>query len=400
MQACEEMRISGLKTTIVSVPFSKATKWPYGQWDGITAVLVELETDSGICGIGESICLQEPASSVEQYLQGCAPLIIGEDPFQSERLEKKIFSYGGWLFARHSFGYILGGIDIALWDIRAKACGLPLYNLLGGALRKRIAFMQFLHHDTPEGMADEAQRAVADGYTTLYLKYTSIPELKDSIRAVRERVGPSPSIWVDFNQTLSPGYAISLMSFLEEMGVSIVEQPTLASDFEGLQRVTNSTRIRILAHESSWSMHDVFRVAANHAADIVSVEPRMQGTILAAKKAAAICEAVGIPVLMHSVGELGVAQAAYLHFLASTPNAILVNQTMYSWLKDDVIIGGKIPFDCGGQIVPDAPGIGVELDHDKVAQYADNYEKYGRYSVFGGTDILSAEASPPLFPTY
>jgi L-alanine-DL-glutamate epimerase-like enolase superfamily enzyme len=401
MHSAETLRITGLKTTLLSVPFTQPTSWPNGRWDGLTVVLVEVETNCGITGLGESVCLQDPASSTEQYIHGCAPLLVGEDPFDCERLEKKMLGFGGWLFAPQSFGYGLGGIDMALWDIRGKVCGLPLYKLLGGAVRKEISFMKFLHHDSPGGMADEAEAAVAEGYEMLYLKYTTIAELKDALRSVRERVGSEPGVWVDFNQTLSSGFAVRLMPFLEEMGVSIVEQPTLASDVEGLKYVTTSTSIQVLAHESSWSVSDVFTVVASRAADIVSVEPRMQGSVLAAKKAAAICEAVGVPVLMHAIGELGVAQAAHLHFLASTPNAILANQTMYDWLAGDVIAGGMAPLRGGRQLVPEGPGLGVELDRSKVAEYADNYRRAGKYSYFGGSHAAQGANRPvPLRPSY
>lgn len=183
--------------------------------------------------------------------------------------------------------------------------------------------------------------------------------------------------------------------------MSIVEQPTLSSDIDGLKRVTDSTSVQILAHESSWLMSDVFRVAASRAADIISVEPRMQGTILAAKKAAAICESVGIPVLMYSIGELGVAHAAHLHFLASTPNAIMHNQTLYDWLADDIIAGGKMVLSGGRQAVPEGTGLGVELDSHKVAEYAENYRRVGKYSYFGGLESVKGPLLPvPLRPSY
>ena len=395
------MIITDIRTTPVSIPFTRSTRWPYGLWEGLTAILVEVETDEGIIGLGESVCLQDPASAAESYILACKPLIVGEDPFNSERLEKKIRGYGGWLFAPMTAGYVLGGIDIALWDIKAKACGLPLYKLLGGAIRKQIPFMKYLHHDAPEKMVEEASTAVGAGYETLYLKYTTIPELETAIEAVRRAVGAGSKLWVDFNQTLSPGFAVQLLRRLESIPVNIVEQPVLASDLDGMVYVKNSTTIQILAHESSWTLPDVFNVASRRAADIVSVEPRMQGSILAAKKAAAICEAVGLPVLMHSIGELGIAQAAYLHFLASTPNAILANQTMYDWLNDDIIQGGKMQIVGGCQDVPEGPGLGVQLDREKVAYYAENFRQVGKYSYFGG---LGADRSPhvpvPLWPTY
>ena len=401
VSAKPRMKITDLKTTPLSIPFTRPTHWPYGVLAGITSILVEIETDGGLTGLGESVCLQDPAESTEQHIVACRHLLVGEDPFDTERLEKKLLGYGGWIFSPQGFGYTLGGIDMALWDIKAKACGVPLYKLLGGAIRRQIPFMKYLHHDTPDQMAEEAAAAVADGYQTLYFKYTTIEDLEAALRVVRSRVGPEPGFWVDFNQTLSAGFAVRLMPRLEELGVTIVEQPVLARDLDGMVYVKNSTKIQLLSHESSWTVADVFDVAARRAADIVSIEPRMSGSIQSAKKAAAICEAVGLPVLMHSIGELGVAQAAYLHVIASTPNFIVANQTMYDWLDDDIISGGKIPFANGCQSVPEGPGLGVRLDLDKVAFYSDNYRQAGKYSYFGGlVHRAEAQLSIPLLPSY
>lgn len=198
MHSRKTLRITGLKTTLLSLPFSRPTLWPNGRWEGLTTVLVEIETDRGIVGLGESICLQNPATSVEEYVRGCEPLLVGEDPFDCERLEKKMLGYGGWLFAPQAFGYTLGGIDMALWDIRGKVTGLPLYKLLGGAVRKQVSFMRFLHHDSPERMADETQEAVAEGWDMLYFKYTTISGLQEAIHSVRDRLGSAPGIWIDF----------------------------------------------------------------------------------------------------------------------------------------------------------------------------------------------------------
>ncbi len=366
----------------------------------MTVVVVELTTDAGITGIGESVCLQSPAEAFKQIIDATKPLIVGEDPCCVERIARKIEGFGGWLFGRHFAGYALGSIDMALWDIIGKASNQPLYNLLGGKIRDSSACFKYLHHDDPQIMALEAADAIAQGYDTIYCKYTEIEHLKQALAAIREKIGMAPQLWVDFNQTLSPGYAVQFLKEAEEYRIDIVEQPVLATNLEGMAQVRGSTAARVLAHESSWTLYETLNVIKHEAADIISVEPRMTWGILATKKAAGIAEAAGLPVIMHSAAELGVATAAFLHVIASTPNFILANQCMYDWFEDDYIQGGKLPFERGRLRAPDGPGLGVELDAEKVAEYHEQYRQVGTYSIFGDVDRTAQADRVPLWPSY
>lgn len=394
------MKITNLKSTILSIPFKKATYWPYGCWNGTTVVVVEIETDEGITGIGESICMQWPAEAFKNILDGTKVFLLGEDPFNTERILKKMEGMGGWSFARHFVGYALGGIDMALWDIIGKACNQPLYKLLGGVMREKSECFGYIAHDTAEIMATEAERAVQEGYGTIYCKYTDIEHLREAIAAIRSAIGEKPKLWVDFNQTLSPGFAVQFLREMETYRLDIVEQPVLASNLEGMAYVKNASPSRILAHESSWTLYEAMNVIKHDAADIISVEPRMTWGIMATKKAAGIAEAAGLPVIMHSAGELGVATAAFLHVIASTPNFILPNQCMYEWHADDYIKGGKMQLDKGCLTVPKGMGLGVELDENKMTQYHEKYKEVGQLSNFGAPPKGGVNGPVPLWPTY
>lgn len=394
------MKITDLKSTILSVPFAKPTLWPFGRWEGMTVVVIEIETDNGTVGIGESVCQQKPADAFRNFIDSSKPLLIGEDPFDTERIGKKIEGLGGWVFGRHFAGYALGGIDMALWDIIGKACGQPLYKLLGGKIRDRAACFKYVHHDKPEVMAADAKEAVAQGYHTIYCKYTDIEHLKKTIEAIRGTIGEGPRLWVDFNGTLSPGFAVQFLREMEKYRIDIAEQPVLPANLDGMAYVRNSVSAQILAHESSWTLYDAMNVIKRGAADIISVEPRMTWGLMATKKAAAVAEAAGMPVIMHSAAELGVATSAFLHVIASTPNFIMANQCMYDWFDDDYIKGGKLQFEKGCLCVPEGPGLGVELDRDKVAQYHEKYKEVGTFSVFGARPDELLTAPCPLWPTY
>ena len=394
------MQITDLKSTILSVPFAEPTLWPYGRWDGMTVVVIEIETDAGITGLGESVCMQKPASAIKAIIDATRPFLVGQDPFDTEPIGKKIEGLGGWNFGRHFAGYVLGGIDMALWDIAGKACGQPLYKLLGGKLRDRAECFKYIHHAPPETMAAHAAEAVRQGYRTIYCKYTTIEHLEEAIAAIRGAIGSDPILWVDFNATLSPGFAVSFLNKMQPYRIDIAEQPVLPANLDGMAYVRNSFPGRILAHESSWTLYDTLNVIKREAADIISVEPRMTWGIMATKKAAAVAEAAGMPVIMHSAAELGLAQAAFLHVIASTPNFILANQCMYDWYDDDYIQGGKLQFDGPCLRVPEGPGLGVELDPEKMELYHRNYQQVGEYSLFGMDDDALRSAPPPLFPGY
>ncbi|NIQ40224.1 MAG: mandelate racemase [Proteobacteria bacterium] len=394
------MKITDLKSTILSIPFKKPTHWPYGRWDGITVAVVEIETDEGIVGIGESVCQQKPAEAFKHFIDSSKPLLLGENPFNTERIGKKFEGFGGWVFGRHFAGYALGGIDMALWDIIGKACNQPLHNLLGGKIRDKSECFKYIQHDDPEVMAADAKEAVRQGYRTIYCKYTDIAHLRKAIDAIRGAIGEEPRLWVDFNQTLSPGFAVQFLREMERYRVDIAEQPVLASNLEGMAYVKNSVSSRILAHESSWTLHEAMNVIKRDAADIISVEPRLTWGIMATKKAAAVAEAAGLPVIMHSAAELGVATAAFLHVIASTPNFILANQCMYDWFGDDYIKGGKLQFERGCLRVPEGPGLGVELDRDKMKEYHEKYQEVGTLMVFGVAPDQLPHVPVPLWPAY
>ncbi len=164
------MKITDLKTAILSVPFSKPTFWPYGRWEGMTVVVIELETDEGITGLGESVCLQNSAEAVNALIKNTKPLLIGQDPYDTERIGKRIEGLGGWTFGRHFAGYALGGIDMALWDIAGKACNQPVYKLLGGKFRDKIRLYADCHageSNNPQAYADKALGVIKEGYSAI-----------------------------------------------------------------------------------------------------------------------------------------------------------------------------------------------------------------------------------------
>jgi L-alanine-DL-glutamate epimerase-like enolase superfamily enzyme len=195
------------------------------------------------------------------------------------------------------------------------------------------------------------------------------------VRKIREAIGPKLKIRVDANQSWSAGEAVRIIRRLSEYDLEFVDQPVLMYNVDALARVRAAVDVPIASHESSWTMYEAMNVLKREAADVIHVDPRFDAGFMGARLTAGMAEAAGIPVVMHSFSELGVAQCAYMHLIASVPNFIFANQSGYYNLTDDVIKGGMLTYKEGCLDLPEDPGIGVELDPDKVQIYAVYYQE-------------------------
>jgi glucarate dehydratase len=372
------MKVTGLKSTVVAVPTRRGGS---SSEEGIgsyrLAVLVQVYTDEGLVGLGEA---PNPAGVevTKTIIDSAEPLLIGEDPTNVEVLKKKLYArYNLTHLHIHAACWALNGIDMALWDIVGKACQKPLYQIWGGAFRKKIEFYGQVDVASPKAVAAQAATLAEKGFRVIYMK-VGLHEDEDVARvsAIREAIGPGPKIRLDANQSWSPGEAIRIIRRLSEYGLEFVDQPVLMYNVDALARVRAAVDVPIASHESSWTMYEALNVLKREAADVIHVDPRFDAGFMGARLTAGMAEAAGVPVLTHSFTELGVAQCAYMHLIASGPNFTLANQSGYRRLTDDVIKGGLLQFENGCLDLPEGPGIGVELDAGKVARYAEYYQEH------------------------
>jgi L-alanine-DL-glutamate epimerase-like enolase superfamily enzyme len=370
------MKITELRSTVVAVPTQKPPASEVSVGDYRLAVLVEVLTDDGLVGLGEA---PNPVGveATRTIIDSAEPLLLGEDPTDVEKLKKKLYAqYNLTHLHIHAACWALNGIDMALWDLVGKACQKPLYQLWGGAFRKKIEYYGEIRRASPDEVAAEAATRAKEGFTTLYMKI-GFDEEEDlaCVRAIREAVGPKLKIRVDANQSWSAGEAVRIIRRLGQYGLEFVDQPVLMYNVDALARVRAAVDVPIASHESSWTMYEALRVLQREAADVIHIDPRFDAGFTGARLTAGMAEAAGVPVVMHSFGELGVAQCAYMHLIASTPNFTLANQTGYHRLTDDVIKGGLLRFENGCLDLPERPGIGVDLDPEKVGAYARYYQE-------------------------
>lgn len=400
------LRITRLEAIPVEVPWknpdgsndARAYRWAFGVKESGAAVLVRVETEEGHVGWGETACLfhpMMPALLLQQTVESLAGFVVGRRAAEIERILATAYSRGGWHFGRGFGNYALSGIEMALWDVIGQAAGMPVSDLLGGRTRDEVEFMYFVYSDDLPAMCADARSAVEEGYKCVYLKVGSDPKKDlDLIAAVRDVIGFDVQLRIDANEAWSPGMAVRMINALAGLDLEFVEQPVLADDVVGLAEVRGRVAIPICADQAARTPAAVLNVINNRAADIVSICPSDAGGLLAARKSAAIAEAAGLPVFIHSNVELGLATAAHLQLASVLPNCHYASQTEHQFLDGDIIAEGSLKKSGGRMEVPTAPGLGVGVDLEKVKWF---HERFVR-GLENGRDTAATE--PMYLPGY
>ncbi len=369
------MKIAEVRWTPVFTPFHRPEAWTWSVRRGMTSMVIEVETDDGLVGIGEAAAWPS-LELTEQALRSIRSVVLGEDPLRVERLWRLAQVIPGWRHAAPAGNPALSGFESALWDIVGKFAGLPLHALFGGAVRDRVEYFYYLMRGAPEAVAQEARTAVDAGFRTLYIKIGVDKEADlELLAAIRDECGPQEAaLRIDPNEAWSFGTAREMLDRLEPLKVEFLEQPTLAWNLPELARL-RSTRTGILANESSWQERDVVDCLRHGAADVISLDQQMLGSLSLLRKAANMCEAWGYPVLKHSFGELGIATAAAMHVIATSSNFLFANQSYASVVHDDIVSSPDLKCKDGFLDLPTGPGLGVEVDRAKLGALNEAFER-------------------------
>jgi galactonate dehydratase len=343
-------------------------------------LFIRLRTDTGLTGIGEaSLEWQERTVQAvcREWVEG---RVLGRDPFDIEAI------VGGLIRDQYQGGSTvmtaISGVEIALWDIVGKACGQPVYKLIGGRCHDRIpsyANGWYGGARTPEDYAEKAREVVARGYRAMKfdpfgtawkeLTREQAEEAEAIVAAVREAVGPGVGLMIEFHGRLSAGSASRMIRRLSRYEPSWCEEPVVPESLDLLAEVKRASPCPISAGERLYTQADFYRLIALRACDIVQPDPAHCGGILAGKKVAAMAAAQDLAIAPHcSIGP--VALAASLHFDISTPNFLIQEafaEFDVPW-RDD-LVGGKSLVRNGQFVLPDAPGLGLELDDAAIAAH-------------------------------
>jgi L-alanine-DL-glutamate epimerase-like enolase superfamily enzyme len=377
------MKISEMRLRILAVPFVEPAPWRFGRLMGITSILVELRTDDGLVGLGEAPGIPAP-DKVRRAIEAMRPQLVGADATEvlrntrtaSERLDEpdpRIASVA------------LAAVEMALWDIRGKTAGLPVHRLWGGPDFAPIPF--YWHVNAPEldpaEVADRAELGLDEGFTTLYLKVGfGIDRDLELAQAIRSRVGPEVPLRLDPNEGWTPPEVSRRVGEIEALGLEFLEQPFPAPNHVAAAELRRSSRIPVAANQSAWLLDDVREVLARDAADIVVTGIHQLGGMIALRDAAVLCRSAGVPLVRHSLCDLGIATAAAMQVLATLPSEQLAHQTHLTLVESDLVTPSW-RFAAGSLRPPERPGLGVELDQEAVSRYERRYAEEGAFDAFG-----------------
>ncbi|MBY0230450.1 MAG: mandelate racemase/muconate lactonizing enzyme family protein [Gemmataceae bacterium] len=343
-------------------------------------LFVRLTTDTGLTGIGES-SLEWQERAVEVLLrEWVEPRVLGRDPFDIEDIA------GGLIRDQYQGGSTvltaISGVEIALWDLVGKACGQPVYKLLGGRCHERIpsyANGWYGGAGTPAEYAEKARAAVAKGYRALKFDpfgtaWKSMTAEEEAaavacVEAVRGAVGPGVGLMMEFHGRLSEPAAVRMIRLLERFDPAWCEEPVAPECLDLLAEVKRQSRCPISSGERLYTLADFYRLCALRAADVVQPDLAHCGGLLMGKKIAAFAQAQDLRIAPHcSIGP--VALVACLHFDLSTPS-FMVQEAFAEFDVPwrDELVGGVALVRNGEYALPDRPGLGLELDEGALARH-------------------------------
>lgn len=373
------MQITDVKITPITMPYKEPCRLSFVLEKASDSLIIQVYTDEGIIGIGETSHAAH-VSHVIPMLKRVRELVIGEDPFDIEKISKLYIGSGGgaiwWLEAAVK---AIAGVEMACWDIIGKKLKVPVYKLLGGCYREKVPISAFLGIKSPKEVVKDATNAVENGYGTIKLKVgRNLEEDIAIVKAVRDAVGSDVEIRVDPNQAWSPGVAIRQIRKLVRYDPQYIEQPVPRWDIDGLIRVRNAVDVPIAACESVFSIYKAMDLIKRGAADIISTDPTRMGGILECKKLCGLAEAADVPVVMHvSWGEI--TTSAWLQICVSTPNVMYANDFMpdngVGRMNADAVTTEVFRHENGYLKVPESPGLGMEIDGEKLSKYAKLFEE-------------------------
>jgi L-alanine-DL-glutamate epimerase-like enolase superfamily enzyme len=391
------MRIEEIELSFLNLPLVRPEGWRWGSRSSYTVGLIELHTDEGITGIGEvNACMGPDVEVLGAITRQLSSMYVGETALAPQRLISGALAAGWYPFHR-TLSLVLAGIEMACWDAMGKYLGQPISTLFGGAIKDSFASMYYVQTQGDlEAMVQQAKEAVERGFETIYFK-VGIDEERDIelVRRVREAIGFGPKLRVDANEVWSPGTAVRILRRMAPYAIEYIEQPVSMFDIDGLCHVRQASGVAVGANQSSWGEHAILEIIRKNAADVIMSDPHQEGGLLPTKKILGICEMAGLPFVNHAFNATTMTLTAHMHVMATSGSTVLAIQGHPDFLADDYVTE---PLDyAGGTLeLKDRPGLGLELDPDKVARYCAKFEDEGMASIYSAGNAGPIVSVPSL----
>ena len=342
---------------------------------------VLVHTDEGLLGIGECF-RRQPAVTKTVIDDILAPSIIGKDPCETDARFRDMSKAGSALEIGGAIWIGIAGLDIAMWDLKGKSLGIPIYKLLGGKVRDKVPVYA---SSLKRGMApvEEAKRAeffVDQGYRA-YKLHSAVPGKIDdpsdqtiaTVSEVRKAVGDDIDILVDVNGAYSVHHSIEIGKQLESLGVFHFEEPRPHYDLDGLAMVSDALDIPIASGEMIYSHYEYHELMTRGKVDIIQPDIVKTPGFTTFLKIAALADALGVPITCHNT-QPTVSTVAHAHFVVATPGVPYAQEYNIepNSIRDDYpVLSEPLNITDGFLEVPDGPGLGIELDMDMVRRLSE-----------------------------
>ena len=348
-------------------------------------VLVQVETDAGITGWGEVTTYPGPVANraIAAMIAQAGDLLAGENANRIERLWHKVFRSFTYMGTRGATSALVSAVDIALWDIRGKELGLPIYELLGGPVRDSIAL--YTHPPEPRTVLDavaDARQIVDAGYAAFkfdpmmrfipgdhggyldgQLSREGMATADEIVGAVREAVGPGIEILVDAHGMYNVPTAIELANRLARHDIHWFEEPVPVESYRALEQVRREVGVKISVGERLHTRWEFVPILENGLADFIMPDVTWTGGITELKKIATMAEAFYVPVSPHDAGgPINILAGA--HVMMTTPNFYKLETSRYELSAYNALIEPGLNIRNGRLTVPDGPGLGAEINLD------------------------------------
>ena len=353
---------------------SDVTSFALGRGRG-NVILVRVRTDDGLQGIGEGT-INYRVRAIRGAVGDFAMYLVGKDVRQIERhwqaLYRNSFFRGGPIQMT-----ALSAIEQALWDIRGQQLGVPVWDLLGGAARDRIAVYTHGGGPTPQAAAERCARIMEEGHRAIkmgipgtvepVLDEAAVRKTVEQVRAVREAVGPDVKLMVDCHAKPTPPVALRLAHELAPYNLLFLEEPIPPENVDALATLARSSPVPIATGERLFTRHGFREVVEKQAAAVLQPDLGHAGGILETKKIAALAETYYVSVAPHNPRGPGVTMAS-LHVAACTPNFLIQELVHEDVLRDELLVEPLVVKD-GYVQLPQAPGLGLRFDESLAEKF-------------------------------
>ena len=352
----------------IDKPFSIATT----RFEEVRSLIVRVVADNGLVGIGESVVRSAPKATKYIVEDMLAPLVLGEDPLNAAGLWWKMFS--AMRTRGHTKGHFveaISGVDVAIWDLIGKALEMPVYKALHGFGRQTLhAYGSSVFCDIPEKMIAGTQKFLDHGFDAVKIKLgMGVNKDVEAIEAIRQAVGKDIRLMVDTNGNYDAGSAVRLGRLLEPFDIQWFEEPVPPYDLRGYKQVKQGQPVPVAGGEGEFSLYGFRDLLSTGALDMVQPDIGRVGGFTEGMRIAALIQADNLGLSPHTGMFSALNVVVAMHFAAAAPNfRIFEFMELEHPLMD--IFTEPMPRPKNGVIrMPESPGLGVELDLEKIRQW-------------------------------